>query len=326
MASCKFQGGKYHGKAEAKAHLRHDDISVENRRIAAKGNPNIDISKSHLNRSLCGLTYKEVCEKYDRRIEFLDNTTNTNCRKDRVTLQNIEIPVPAELDRRYYNKWFIKVADLLCDLYGRENFIEGQIHYDEEHEYISSETGELITSRVHAHFSIVPEVNGVLNGKKMSSRSNMRKLNNTIDNMTKVLFGCSFMTGEKTKSRQTVDQLKNKSNRLALERREQSCKQREQTITEVEKSLLESKKAIVEQEQAIERKMANLGEYERLGANYYNRAKLLFDSLSREDETFKANKEKLYRQSLERIQKIHTELDESLLPKQHRKKQKEPSL
>lgn len=326
MASCKFEGGKYHTATEAKAHMRHDDISLESRIISAKGNPNIDVTKSHLNRSLLGLTYEQMCQKYDERIAYLDATTNTNRRKDRVTLQNIEIPVPADLVRKLYNRWFIKVTEILCSMYGQENFVDGQIHWDEEHEYLNAETGELTVSRVHAHFSIVPEVNGVLNCKKMSSRSNMRKLNAAIDNMTKVLFDCSFMTGEKTKSRQTVEELKNKSNRLALDRREQNCKQREQTITEVEKSLLESKKAIVEQEQAIERKMANLGEYERLGANYYNRAKLLFDSLSREDETFKANKEKLYRQSLERIQKIHTELDESLLPKQHRKKQKEPSL
>lgn len=326
MASCKFEKGKYHSKTEAKAHLRHDDISVENRKIAAKGNPNIDVSKSHLNRSLCGLTYREACEKYDKRIEFLDNTTNTNRRKDRVTLQNIEVPVPADLEREKYNRWFVRVAEILCSMYGQLNFVDGQIHYDEEHQYISAETGELVMSRVHAHFSIIPEVNGVLNCKKMSGRANMRKLNKAVEDMTQKEFGCSFMTGEKTKSCQTVDQLKNKSNRLELKRREENCKQQEQMIAEAEKSLLESKKAICEQEQAVERKMANLGEYERLGADYYNRAKLLFDSLSREDETFKADKEKLYRQSLERIHKIHTELDESLLPQAHRKKQKERSL
>ena len=326
MASAKFQGGKYHTATEVKAHFRHDDISVESRKVASRGNPNIDVTKSHLNKSLLGLTYEQMCEKYDERIAELDATTNTNNRKDRVTLQNIEIPVPRELNRNLYNKWFCKVAEILCRVYGSENFIDGQIHYDEEHQYIDSETEELVTSRVHAHFSIVPEIKGVLNCKKMSSRSNMRQLNTAIDNMTKVLFGCSFMTGEKTKSRQTVDQLKNKSNRLALERREQNCKQQEQTIAETEKRLLERKKAISEQEQAVECKIANLGEYERLGVDYYNRAKLLFDSLSREDETFKANKEKLYCQSLERIQKIHTELNESLLPQAHRKKQKERSL
>ena len=294
--------------------------------LKSRGNPNIDVTKSHLNKSLLGLTYEQMCEKYDKRIAQLDAITNTNHRKDRVTLQNIEIPVPRELDRNLYNKWFVKVAEILCSMYGQMNFVDGQIHWDEEHEYVSADTGEVVTSRVHAHYSIIPEVKGVLNCKKMSGRANMKKLNKAIEDMTQKEFGCSFMTGEKTKSCHTIDELKNRSNQLALERREQNCKQQEQTIAEAEKSLLESKMAISEQEQAIERKMANLSEYERLGADYYNRAKLLFDSLSREDEAFKANKEKLYRQSLERIQKIHAELNESLLPQAHRKKQKERSL
>lgn len=326
MASAKFQGGKYHTATEVKAHFRHDDISVESRKVASRGNQNIDVTKSHLNKSLLGLTYEQMCEKYDKRIAQLDAITNTNHRKDRVTLQNIEIPVPRELDRNLYNKWFVKVAEILCSMYGQMNFVDGQIHWDEEHEYVSADTGEVVTSRVHAHYSIIPEVKGVLNCKKMSGRANMKKLNKAIEDMTQKEFGCSFMTGEKTKSCHTIDELKNRSNQLALERREQNCKQQEQTIAEAEKSLLESKMAISEQEQAIERKMANLSEYERLGADYYNRAKLLFDSLSREDEAFKANKEKLYRQSLERIQKIHAELNESLLPQAHRKKQKERSL
>lgn len=326
MASAKFQGGKYHTATEVKAHFRHDDISVESRKVASRGNPNIDIAKSHMNKSLLGLTYEQMCEKYDERIAQLDATTNTNHRKDRVTLQNIEIPVPRELNRNLYNKWFCKVAEILCRVYGSENFIDGQIHYDEEHKYIDAETEELVTSRVHAHFSIVPEIKGVLNCKKMSSRSNMRQLNTAIDNMTKVLFGCSFMTGEKTKSRHTIDELKNRSNQLALERREQNCKQQEQTIAKAEKSLLESKMAIGEQEQAIERKMANLGEYERLGEDYYNRARNLYNSLEHEDKEFRDNKAKLYNQSLNSIAELHTELDQSLLPLSHRKKQKERSL
>lgn len=161
MASAKFQGGKYHTATEVKAHFRHDDISVESRKVASRGNPNIDVTKSHLNKSLLGLTYEQMCEKYDERIAQLDATTNTNHRKDRVTLQNIEIPVPRELDRNLYNKWFVKVAEILCSTYGYLNFIDGQVHWDEEHKYIGAETGELEVSRVHAHFSFVPEVNGV---------------------------------------------------------------------------------------------------------------------------------------------------------------------
>lgn len=319
MASCKFEGGKYHTATEAKAHMRHDDISLESRIISAKGNPNIDVTKSHLNRSLLGLTYEQMCQKYDERIAYLDATTNTNRRKDRVTLQNIEIPVPADLDRKLYNKWFIKVTEILCSMYGSENFIDGQIHWDEEHEYIEAETGELTVSRVHAHFSIVPEVNGVLNCKKMSSRSNMRKLNAAIDNMTKVLFDCSFMTGEKKKSRQTMDELKNASNRLALE-------QRKNAVLEAENSILQRENEVNRREQAVEQKAADLLKYEQIGIEYYSRAKNLCSSLEREDKEFQANKAKLYNQSLQRIGELHTKLDESLLPQPHRKHQKERSL
>lgn len=271
------------------------------------------------------MTYEEMCEKYDRRIEVLDNTSNTNKRKDRVTLQNIEVPVPADLERENYNRWFVRVAEILCDMYGRKNFVDGQIHWDEEHQYVSAETGELVTSRVHGHFSIIPEVNGVLNCKKLSGRNNMIKLNKAVEDMTQKEFGCSFMTGEKKKSHQTVDELKNKSNQLALEQREQSCKQKEQAVAEAENRLLQSKQSIDEQEQAVTEKQALIGEYERIGTEYYSRAMNLCNSLSREDKTFKNNKEKLYRQSLESIDKVYTKLDESLLPRQC-KKQKEKQI
>lgn len=326
MASAKFEGGKYHTATEVKAHLRHDDITPEEREIAARNNPHIDITKSHLNKSLLGLTYVQMCEKYDKRISALDETTNKNKRKDRVTLQNIEVPVPEGLDRKNYNRWFIKVAEIMCSMYGSENFIDGQIHYDEEHEYIDAETHEKRMSRVHMHASIVPEVKGQLNCKKMSGRANMKKLNNEIEKMTKAEFGCSFMTGTKKKSRQTIDELKNKSNRLALEQREQRCEQREQAVAEAENSLLQRRKEVSEREQALEKKAAHLGEYEQLGVNYFNRAKNLYNSLENEDENFKANKANLYKQSLKRIGELHTKLDESLLPQPNKKKQKERSL
>lgn len=326
MASAKFEGGKYHTATEAKAHMRHDDITPKARKIAAKNNPQIDVTKSHLNKSLLGLTYEQMCEKYDNRISELDATTNKNKRKDRVTLQNIEVPVPAGLDRKKYNKWFIRVAEIMCQLYGYRNFIDGQIHYDEEHEYVHAETKELVTSRVHSHFSIVPEVNGQLNCKKMSGRANMKKLNNEIEKMTQTEFGCNFMTGEKKKSRQTVDELKNKSNRLALEQREKNCEKREQAVAEAENSILQRETEISGREDVVEQKVANLDRYEQLGIEYYNRARNLFHCLEREDEKFKGNKAKLYNQSLKRIDALYTELDESLLPQMHKRKQKERSL
>lgn len=211
MASCKFEGGKYKGAAEVKAHFRHNDISPEKRATAKKKNKDIDLTKCKYNFSILGLSYKERCKKYDDRIKYLDSNGNTNKRKDRVTVQCIEIPVPAGLPRDRYHDWFLRIAELLRAKYGEENFIDADIHYDEEHEYREPETKELVISRVHGHFMIIPEVYGKLNCKQISLRKNMKELNREVDTMTQTEFGCSFMTGTKKKSTKKVEELKQES-------------------------------------------------------------------------------------------------------------------
>lgn len=312
MASCKFEGGKYHSATEVKAHFRHDDISVQSRKIAAKNNPHIDISKSPMNRALLGLSYKQLCKKYDDRISYLDSTTNTNKRKDRVTLQNIEIPVPKDLERNHYNAWFIKVAEILIATYGRDNFMEGHIHYDEKHEYIDAVTNEMTTSRVHAHFSIVPEVNGILNAKKMDSRSSMKKLNQAVEKMTKEKYGCSFMTGEKRKSHQTVDELKNISE--------------QKKFAEREKDIITAEQNIFEREKALNDKIVFLEKYREQSEEFFNGAYNLFLALSRESQAFQNEKQNLYNKSFERLQQKNVQLDESLLPHIGKKKERIKSL
>ncbi len=201
---------------EVKAHFRHNDISPEMRVIAKKKNKHIDLDKCKYNFSIPGLSYEERCKKYDERIAYLDYHGNTNKRKDRVTAQCIEIPVPADLPRDRYREWFLRIAEMLRAKYGEENFIDADIHYDEEHEYRDAETKELVVSRVHGHFMFVPEISGKLNCKQMTLRKNMKALNREIDIMTKDEFGCSFMSGKKTKSLKKVEELKQESENAEL--------------------------------------------------------------------------------------------------------------
>ena len=250
MASAKFENGKCKGGSAAKALMRHNDISIESRKIAAIENPHIDISKSHLNFSLDKLTYQQRCEKYDRRINKLDNTTNTNKRKDRVTMQGIEIPKPLDLDNNQLADWFSDVYQILIDSYGADNVIYGDIHVDEVHDYIDSVTGEWVTSREHGHFGVVPEVDGKLNGKAFFSRKNMRILNKSIEKMTKEKYGCQFMTGEKRRSKQTIDELKNKSEELQLQEQEQQIGYEWNSIA-VEKKNIKNKDAQLRNKEAV---------------------------------------------------------------------------
>jgi len=322
MASCKFEGGKYHGGTESKAHMRHDDITPESRKIASKKNEHIDVTKSYLNKSLLGLTYEQMCEKYDKRISMLDATTNTNKRKDRVTLQNIEVPVPKALERGSYNKWFVRVATILSQMYGADNFIDAQIHYDEEHEYIDANTHELTMSRVHSHYSIVPEINGVLNCKKMSGRANMKKLNKAVEDMTQADFGCAFMTGSKMKSRQTVDELKNESSRLEEQERINQL-QADESALEAEKSEFEAHRAL--QAQALQERGANLDKKQIQLDSFSDRAYEIFCDAKDCYDKSKKLYDTLDAETKARYRKPLVQLDERLLSQQPQK-QKERSM
>ena len=94
--------------------------------------------------------------------------------------------------------------------------LDADIHYDEEHEYREPQTKELVVSRVHGHYMIVPEIDGKLNCKKMSLRKNMIALNREIDTMTQGEYGCTFMSGKKTKSLKKGEELKQESENAEL--------------------------------------------------------------------------------------------------------------
>ncbi len=67
-------------------------------------------------------------------------------------------------------------------------------------------------SRVHGHFSIIPELDGKLNAKKIETRREMNVLNNAINKMTMDKYNVCFLTGEKKRSRGSVEDCKRKSN------------------------------------------------------------------------------------------------------------------
>lgn len=219
MASNKMDGGKCHGGGDVKAYLRHNDTSKERREVAAKGNEHIDTSRSHLNVNLTGDTYEERCRKYDARIAELDAIPGANIRKDRVTGQLIETPVPAKLPRDKYNDFLSRVLDIQKEMFGEKNLISADIHWDEEHEYTDSETGEERMSRVHLQSIYVPVGTGDLDGVKVErlqykaiySRANLKKLNNACQKMCMAEFGVDFLDGSGKSSTKTIRQLKQES-------------------------------------------------------------------------------------------------------------------
>jgi len=204
MASVNFL--KCKGAGAAKAVMRHSEKEERLRHEHANGD--IDKSLTENNSSLYGLSYEEMCEKYSSRIMELDATTNTNKRADRVTMFSLEFTVPEGLPTYLEEAYLSDCEKLIAEQYGERNIIESARHLDEKHTYVEKGVEKL--SRAHAHVFIVPEIDGKLNGKMFSSKSQMMKLNKAIDEMSIEKYGIRFMTGKQARH-QTVEEMKHES-------------------------------------------------------------------------------------------------------------------
>ena len=217
---CKCKGG-----TEAKAIMRHNDKEERVKPECEHANPHLDKSKSHLNLAYKNVSYSEAKAIYDKRILELDATTNTNKRSDRVTMFGLEIPRPPKLEPQHYQRWFNRVCNLVEDWVGSDNFIEGYFHVDEVHDYYDPKEKIWRTSVEHAHLTVIPEMDGKLNGKAFSSKARMTALNNEIEKMTMKEFGVHFKTG-KGKRGQLVEEMKQETAE-AMKRMGQQLAQKE---------------------------------------------------------------------------------------------------
>ena len=259
MASVNFE--KFKSVQSAKAQFRHCDKDA--RKETNHGNKEIDLQKSDMNIQYASSSYESTCKRYDSRIKAIDEGgRNKNRRKDRVTLLGLEIPVPKDLPSSDYVKWFSRVNSIIEGRYGADNVMNAYIHFDEQHEYMDVRTREMTMSRVHGHFFVVPEINGKLNAKELTLRKNMISLNREIEKMTKNEFGVKFMTGEKRKSRDEVEDLKRKSREAERDAR---MKERESQVEAREMQVKHLEADVRRQKDALER---DRDDFERLKGSY----------------------------------------------------------
>ena len=204
MASIHY--GKIKTAGQVKAWLRH--CETEQRKLREHRNEDIDKTKTGENINFMGWSYEESCSRYDERIKKLDNSTNTNRRKDRVTAFGLIISMPEDLTREEEKKLMEVSIQLFEKKYGKENVIGAYGHWDEAHDYVQGESFK--SSRAHLHLFVVPEIRGSLRGKEFSSKKAMKEMNRAVDRECYSMFGKHFLTGEKA-GRKSVEELKSQS-------------------------------------------------------------------------------------------------------------------
>lgn len=263
MASVNFE--KLKTPQEVKAMLRHCD--KDERLEHNHTNKQIDKSKIHKNAQIIG--YADACQAYDARIKYLDSLPGANIRKDRVTCFGLNIPFPEGLKETDDVKWTNKVLKLVEQQYGAKNIIAAYLHEDEVHDYKDAETGKQRTSRPHVHVYVVPEVDGKLNGKVFSSKSNMQKLNRNIHKMTQIDYNVDFMDGSKRKSKKEVETLKELSRLQELNQKEKSVAEQATQNQDIQARLheqmiqfQEEKRQFQEEKQKFDKEKAKFQERE----------------------------------------------------------------
>ena len=204
MSSVNFK--KLKGAGDVSAMARHSE--KEERLRHEHANKDINKELTNNNSSMFNLSYKDIIQKYKDRIEALDNTSNTNHRKDRVTCFSLEYAVPENLPPNQYSEWFSATEKYLSDKFGIDNIIESERHVDEQHLY--RDHGDIVMSRAHIHMLVVPEIDGKLDGKHFSSRKTMVEVNKGLDDLTRERYGIGFMTGKEAKHK-SVEELKHES-------------------------------------------------------------------------------------------------------------------
>lgn len=217
MASAGWNGGKAKSTQQAKAWMRHN--SKKERIEANHSNTEIDKSRTPLNFSFRGLSYKQRCAAYDKRMGEIDQGKPGSGKNARTVLQSVTVYAPEALrgDLPKLREWFHRVGELAEQQFRSENVIDMAVDVDEVHSYLDEQEKVWKLAAEHGHLWLVPEVDGKLNGKQFSRRAAIVKFNDAIQYMTEREFGCAFNDGTKKKRRGTVEQLKARTLRAEVE-------------------------------------------------------------------------------------------------------------
>lgn len=307
MASVQFY--KCKGASVAKSIMRHAD--ADERLKHEHSNKDIDKSKTALNTSLYDLSYAEMCDRYDEAMQRYQSNSKRAIRKDAVTLLDAIVTAPAELDDALIDSWVSDVVDIINKHYKADVVLDAKIHRDEIHDYVDPDTHKTVTSRVHAHIFVLPEVEQRLCCKQFTSRQNIMSLNRRIDKMTRNLYSCKFMTGQKAHDRdfQTVEQLKRASDNAELERQSRQISSKLQNthnkLSVTQKALRDANKQLAAVSQQLQQQKAELHDISisvKKQKRKLNKLREYTNDVRSDLESLLANRDSVDKNELQRIE------------------------
>lgn len=317
MASVQFY--KCKGASVAKSIMRHAD--ADERLKHEHSNKDIDKSKTALNTSLYDLSYAEMCDRYDEAMQRYQSNSKRAIRKDAVTLLDAIVTAPSEMNDALIDLWVSDVVDIINKHYKADVVLDAKIHRDEIHDYVDPDSHKTVQSRVHAHIFVLPEVEQRLCCKQFTSRQNIMSLNRRIDKMTRNLYSCKFMTGQKAHDRdfQTVEQLKRASDNAELERQSRQISSKLQDthnkLSATQKALKDANKQLQAVSQQLQQQKAEMHDISisvKKQKRKLNKLREYRDDVRSDLESLLANRNSVDKNELQRIEAEFSDVIEDL--------------
>lgn len=138
------------------------------RELKSKTNPDIDPTRSHLNKDFINDQPINFKKKWEKRIEE-GYTLDREIRHDATLYNEFIIGSDKEffdkLDQAEKDRFFKTATDFFTERYGKENVLYSIAHYD-----------ELRGAGAHAHVAVVPLKDGKLTSKEVFDRKELRYL------------------------------------------------------------------------------------------------------------------------------------------------------
>lgn len=193
-------------------------------------NPDIDPTRTHLNKHYGPQTSAEFRAKYHEMVKEFDRRIPPKRKKqDRKTSLGLNIPSPREgMTPEQEAAWSKAAYKKIEELFPGQ-VVGGTYHADEVHKYIVDKQEH--TSRGHTHVEVIPWTDQYgLNMDKFYKRDLPNRINAALDELCQEMYGHPYRDGTQAKSKGRVEKLKAES---AAEERKQEEAHLEQVQMQV---------------------------------------------------------------------------------------------
>lgn len=272
---------------------------------------NVDLSKSHLNYSMMGIDRKEFLSRLDARCVAVMQGKKMQSQTKVIGSWVFTVPEEISGDTTKEKMYFDSCFEFAQERYGKENVIDGVVHYDEGTPHMTVYTVPVTKSRKTGDMTI--------SKASLFTKTELERFHPALDEKLEDVFGQKGLAlNGRTKGNYTLEELKERT------KREEDIKARLDEVETREAELIprikrnnKNREAIAKKQKEQDAREARLqaqeaalaSERENMRREVERRLKTQSDALQREKEAFEEEKARMSATYKGKLQQLNDALE-----------------